>query len=166
MLIYNKKLSVSPLTTHLPIKDVNKKISIKKILNHVYLINKFYQKRFKRIPSIAITGLNPHCESNYKTSEEKNYIIPAIKILLKKRYNIKGPFPADTIFMKDKIKNFDVVIGMYHDQVLTPAKTLYGFNSINITLGLPFIRVSPDHGGITWKEVSKDAYYAIKFLDN
>tara|TARA_B110000967_G_scaffold200553_1_gene236525 strand:- start:1399 stop:2361 length:963 start_codon:yes stop_codon:yes gene_type:complete len=171
MLIYNKKLSVSPLTTHLPIKDVNKKISIKKILNHVYLINKFYQKRFKRIPKIAITGLNPHCESNYKTSEEKNYIIPAIKILLKKRYNIKGPFPADTIFMKDKIKNFDVVIGMYHDQVLTPAKTLYGFNSINITLGLPFIRVSPDHGPnieMLGKNTSspQSLIQSIKFLDN
>tara|TARA_B100000768_G_scaffold38209_1_gene36913 strand:- start:1659 stop:2621 length:963 start_codon:yes stop_codon:yes gene_type:complete len=171
MLIYNKQLSVSPLTTHLPIKDVNKKISIKKILNHVDLINKFYKKKFKKTPKIAITGLNPHCESNYKSSEEKKYIIPAIKILHKKKYKIKGPFPADTIFMKDKIKNFDVVIGMYHDQVLTPAKTLYGFNSINITLGLPFIRVSPDHGPnieMLGKNTSspESLIQSIKFLDN
>ena len=171
MLIYNKQLSVSPLTTHLPIKDVNKKISIKKILNHVNLINKFYKKRFKKIPKIAITGLNPHCESNYKSSEEKKYIIPAIKILMKKRYKIKGPFPADTIFMKNKIKDLDVIIGMYHDQVLTPAKTLYGFDSINITLGLPFIRVSPDHGPnieMLGKNTSspQSLIQSIKFLDN
>ena len=146
MLIFNKKLSVSPLTTHLPVKDVNKKISIKKILNHVELINAFYQDKFKKTPKIAITGLNPHCESNYMSSEEDKYIIPAIKVLIKRNYKIKGPFPADTIFMRDKIKKFDVIIGMYHDQVLAPIKTLFGFDAINITLGLPFIRVSPDHG--------------------
>ena len=60
--------------------------------------------------------------------------------------NVKGPFSADTIFLKKNIKNYDVIIGMYHDQVLTPIKTLFGFNAINITLGLPFIRMSPDHG--------------------
>ena len=66
--------------------------------------------------------------------------------LLKNKFNISGPYPADTIFLKDNRKNFDVIVGMYHDQVLTPIKTLFEYDAINITLGLPFIRISPDHG--------------------
>ena len=171
MLIYNKQLSVSPLTTHLPIKDVNKKISIKKILNHVDLINKFYKKKFNIKPKIAITGLNPHCESNYKDSEESKIIKPSVKYLINKGYKIKGPYPADTIFMKEQSKKYNVIIGMYHDQVLTPMKTLFGFNAINITLGLPFIRVSPDHGPnelMMGKNLSnpKSLIMALNFLDN
>ena len=146
MLIYNKNLSVSPTTTHLPLKLVNKNISKKKIINQVKLIRDFYKKKFNKEPRFAVTGLNPHCESNYKSSEEKKIISPAINFLINKRYKIKGPFAADTIFMKEKSKNFDVIIGMYHDQVLAPAKTIFEFNAINITLGLPFIRISPDHG--------------------
>ena len=146
MLIYNKKLSVSPLTTHLPLKNVHKKITKKKIINHIMVIKRFYNKRFRKEPRIAITGLNPHCESNYEDSEEKHIIIPAIKNLNKKNYKISGPFPADTIFMRENLKKYDVILGMYHDQVLTPAKTLFNFDAINITLGLPFIRLSPDHG--------------------
>ena len=146
MLIYNKELSVCPITTHLPLKDVHKKINKEKIIYQIKLINDFFKIKLKKKPKIAITGLNPHCESNYNSSEEDKIIEPAIKILLKKKYDISGPFPADTIFMKQQVKKYDVIIGMYHDQVLTPAKTLFGFNSINITLGLPFIRISPDHG--------------------
>ena len=146
MLIYNKKLSVSPITTHLPLKLVNKSLSKKKIINQVILIKDFYKKKFNINPKIGITGLNPHCESNYKSSEEKKIIIPAIKYLKKRTFNVSGPFPADTIFMKDNLKKFDCIVGMYHDQVLTPIKTIFDFNAINITLGLPFVRISPDHG--------------------
>ena len=146
MLIYNKKLSVSPLTTHLPLKDVYKNISKKKIINHVKKIDHFFKKYLKKKPNIAITGLNPHCESNFKKSEEKNIIIPAINYLISKKFKVSGPFPADTIFLKDNYKKFDVVIGMYHDQVLAPIKSIFGFNAINITIGLPFLRISPDHG--------------------
>ena len=99
-----------------------------------------------KIPKIAITGLNPHCESIKDKNEEKKIINPAIKSLSKKKIKIFGPFAADTLFIKKNVKKFDVIIGMYHDQVLTPIKTLYEFKAINITLGLPFIRVSPDHG--------------------
>ncbi len=146
MLIYNKNFSVSPLTTHIPLKDVNKIISKKKIINHVKQIQKFFVKKLKKKPSFAVTGLNPHCESNYNSSEEDKIIRPAVKILQKKKFNISGPFPADTLFIREKIKKFDVIIGMYHDQVLTPIKAIYEFDAINITLGLPFIRISPDHG--------------------
>jgi len=170
MIIFNKKLSVSPLTTHLALKNVNKHISKKKIYAHIKLITEFYKKIFKKTPKIAITGLNPHCESNFKDCEEDAIIIPAVKKLLHKKFHIKGPFPADTIFMKKNLKNFDVVVGMYHDQVLTPMKALFGFNAINITLGLPFIRISPDHGPNTsmlGKNLSdpKSLIEALKFLD-
>ena len=146
MLIYNKKLSVSPITTHIPLKNVSKFVSKEKIVSHVKLIKKFYKKNFKKNPHIAITGLNPHCESNFSNNEEDRIIIPAIKILNKTLSRISGPYPADSLFMENNIKKFDVVIGMYHDQVLTPLKSIYNFNAINITVGLPFIRISPDHG--------------------
>tara|TARA_Y100000590_G_scaffold159336_1_gene182792 strand:+ start:1056 stop:2042 length:987 start_codon:yes stop_codon:yes gene_type:complete len=146
MLIYNNNLSVSPLTTHLPLKNIFKKITIKRIIKQAITINKFYKKFLNKIPKIAITGLNPHCESIKKKNEEKKIINPAIKLLSKKKIKIFGPFAADTLFIKKNVKKFDVIIGMYHDQVLTPIKTLYEFRAINITLGLPFIRISPDHG--------------------
>ena len=104
MLIFNNKLSVSPLTTHLALKDVHKQISKQKIYQHVKLITKFYKKKFNKQPRIAITGLNPHCESNFKNSEEDKVIIPAIKKLRLKNNKINGPFPADTIFTKSLFK--------------------------------------------------------------
>ncbi len=146
MLIYNKKLSVSPVTTHVPLADVKKYITSKKIIKNVLTINTFFKKKLKKKAKFAITGLNPHCETNKNTSEEEKIIVPAIKKLRKKNIKINGPFAADTLFLKKNISKFDVVIGMYHDQVLTPIKTLYGFEAINITLGLPFLRITPDHG--------------------
>ena len=129
------------------------------------------KKKFNKKPKIAITGLNPHCESNFKNSEEETIIMPAIKQLKLKKFNVNGPFPADTIFNKLHLKNYDVVIGMYHDQVLSPMKALFNFDAINITLGLPFIRISPDHGPNTsmlGKNLSdpKSLINALKFLDN
>ena len=170
MLIYNKRLSVSPITTHLALKDVHKHITKQKIYTHVKLISKFYKKNFKRKPKIAITGLNPHCESNFKNCEEDKIIIPAIKKLKAKNFKVEGPFPADTIFLQEHLKKIDVIVGMYHDQVLTPMKTLFGFDAINITLGLPFVRISPDHGpnsSMLGKNISnpKSLIEALKFLD-
>ena len=146
MIIYNRSLSVSPLTTHLPIKYVSKKITASKIINNVKIISSFWKKYFKSLPKIAITGLNPHCESFDIFNEDEKIINPSIKFLKKKLHNISGPYPADTVFLKSNRKKFDIIIGMYHDQVLTPAKTLFEYDAINITAGLPFIRVSPDHG--------------------
>ena len=170
MLIFNKRLSVSPITTHLALKDVHKHITKQKIYTHVRLITEFYKKNFKKKPKIAITGLNPHCESNFKDCEENAIIAPAIKNLKTKKFKVEGPFPADTIFMQKQLKEFDVIIGMYHDQVLTPMKALFGFDAINITLGLPFIRISPDHGpnsSMLGKNLSdsKSLIEALKFLD-
>ena len=145
MLIYNKKLSVSTVTTHLPIKQVTKNINKKNISEKIFLIHNFYKRILKINPRIGVLGLNPHCESVHKFNEDEKIIRPLIKNL-KKSYKISGPFSADTIFLKNIRKKFDVIIGMYHDQVLTPIKTLYEYDAINITLGLPFIRISPDHG--------------------
>ena len=145
MLIYNKKLSVCPITTHLPLSQISKKISKKLVIEKVLIVNKFYKKFLGFKPRIAITGLNPHCESILKFNEDDKIVLPAIKSL-KKLVNVQGPFPADTIFLKNNRKKFDVIIGMYHDQVLGPIKTLFEYNAINITLGLPFLRITPDHG--------------------
>ena len=90
--------------------------------------------------------MNPHCETSEIYNEEDRIIKPAIKYLKTKKINVHGPYPADTIFLKQNLKKFNLIIGMYHDQVLSPIKTIYEFDAINITLGLPFVRISPDHG--------------------
>ena len=170
MLIYNNNLSVSPLTTHIPLKYVSKHVKKKKIINNILKIDNFYKSKLKIKPRIAILGLNPHCETIDNISEENNEIIPAIKYLLKKKINVNGPFSADTFFLAKNIKKYDVVVGMYHDQVLSPAKTLFKFNAINITLGLPFTKITPDHGpnqemiGKNMSDASS-IFYALDFLD-
>ena len=146
MLIYNDELSVCPLTTHVPLKSVAKKINKKIIFEKVKLINSFYKKKFNKIPNIAILGLNPHCESIAKFSEDEKIIKPTVQSLKKLDFKVSGPFSADTIFMKQNRKKFDVIIGMYHDQVLAPFKSIFKFDAINLTLGLKYLRVSPDHG--------------------
>ena len=146
MLIFNEKLSVCPLTTHIPLKNVAKYVNKKNICEKVFLINSFYKNHLGKIPKIGVLGLNPHCESTGKFNEDEKIIKPSIKYLKKLKYKISGPYAADTAFMKKNRKKFDVILGMYHDQVLTPIKTLYEYDAINITLGLPFIRISPDHG--------------------
>jgi len=170
MLIYNKNLSVCPLTTHIPLKKVAKKITKKNIHDKVSLITSFYKKYRSFKPKIAILGLNPHCESTDKYNEDEKIIKPSIKYLVRLGYHVSGPYPADTIFLKQNRKKYDVILGMYHDQVLTPMKTLFEYDAINITLGLPFIRVSPDHGPneeMVGKNLSNPAslIQAINFLD-
>ncbi|WP_440933162.1 4-hydroxythreonine-4-phosphate dehydrogenase PdxA [Candidatus Pelagibacter sp.] len=170
MLIYNKDLSVCPLTTHLPLKSVTRKVTKNNIFDKIELINNFFKKKLNKKPKIAILGLNPHCESISKFNEDEKIIKPTIKLLNKKDFNVSGPFSADTFFIKKNRKKFNVVLGMYHDQVLTPIKTLYEYDAINITLGLPFIRISPDHGPnekMLGKNLSDPTslIQAIKFLD-
>lgn len=170
MLIFNKKLSVCPLTTHLPIKLVSKKINKQNLRNKIILIQDFYKKIFSKKPRIGVLGLNPHCESILQKNEDHEIIRPVIRNMKKKNYKISGPIAADTAFLKNNRKNFDVMIGMYHDQVLTPLKTLYEYDAINITLGLSFLRISPDHGPnekMMGKNLSNplSLIQAIKFLD-
>ena len=170
MLIHNKNLSVSPITTHLPLKLVTKKINKQNIVDKIKLIQNFYKKNFNKSPRIGILGLNPHCESVLNYNEDLRIIKPLVDQMKKESLKILGPIPADTAFLKKNRKNYDVIIGMYHDQVLTPIKTLFEYDAINITLGLPFIRISPDHGPnekMMGKNLSNpfSLIQAIKFLD-
>ena len=146
MLIFNKELSVCPITTHVPISKVSQKIKKEVIFKKINKINEFYKKFLSLKPNIAVTGLNHHCETFTGKNIEKEEILPAIKKLKNKKIKILGPLSADTIFLEANRKKFDVIVGMYHDQVLAPMKTIFGFNAINITIGLPFIRITPDHG--------------------
>ncbi len=145
MLIYNEKFSVTPITTHIDIKNISKRLSSNILFKKIETINNWFGDKKNMRPSIGVLGLNPHNAELRADSEEKKLIIPALKKL--KRLNIKvdGPLVADTIFIKD-YKKYNVIVGMYHDQVLIPFKTLFKFNAINITLGLKYLRVSPDHG--------------------
>ena len=171
MLIYNEKLAVSPLTTHVPLKNVTKLVKKRKIIKDTIKINNFYKLFFKKKPTIGVLGLNPHCETTSKISEEENEIVPAIKYLSKNKIKIDGPIPADTFFIKKNIDRFDVGIGMYHDQVLAPIKTMFEFKAVNITLGLPFLKITPDHGP-NYKMLGKNKsdpssiYYAFEIINN
>ena len=170
MLIYNEKLAVCPITTHLPLKNVPKRINSNLIYENIKLIDKFYKTKLNIKPKIAILGLNPHCESILKFNEDEKILKPAIKSLKKSGINISGPFPSDTMFLKKNRKKYKVIVGMYHDQVLTPIKTLFEYDAFNITLGLPFLRVSPDHGpneSMLGKNLSNplSLIKTIKFLD-
>ena len=170
MLIYNSELSVCPVTTHLPLNRVANNINKKIISEKIFLIDSFYRKYLKKKPRIGVLGLNPHCESILNFNEDEKIIRPLVKHLSNKNFNISGPLSADTAFLKKNREKFDVIVGMYHDQVLTPIKTLFEYDAINITLGLPFLRISPDHGPnekMIGKNVSNplSLVKAISFLD-
>ena len=172
MLLFNHKFSVCPNTTHIPLKKVHLFLNKEKIINNINNINFFYKKFIGiKKPSIGLMGLNPHNGIDMKkNNEEKNTIIPAINIAKKNGIKIFGPLSPDTAFNKIKINKFNSLIGNYHDQVLPTFKYINNFNAINITLGLPFLRVSLDHGtgkDIKGKNKAKpDSFlYALNFFE-
>ena len=148
MMLESQRLRVVPLTTHIPISSVSKKLNKKMIIEKINILNDELINIYKiKNPKIYISGLNPHSGDGGKIGKEELTIInPAIRKLEKLGLDVKGPFPGDTLFQKNKIKEYDVAVCMYHDQALIPIKTLYSGNIINTTLGLDFIRTSPDHG--------------------
>ena len=172
MLLYSDYFSVCPNTTHIPLKQVHSKLTKKKIKNNILNINEFYKKiiGLKKI-NIVLLGVNPHNGidfTSFKKTEEKQLLQPTIKSL-KKKINVFGPLPADTAFNLIKTKKINCIVGNYHDQVLPIFKFINKFDGINITLGLPFLRVSPDHG--TAKNLKKNKIngksflYALKFFE-
>ena len=170
MFIHNKKFSVVPLTTHFDIKNVTKNISRSIINKKLVTLNKEFKRLFKYKPKIGVLGLNPHNSELKRNSEEVKIIIPSILRLKRKGLKIDGPLVADTLFINN-YKSYDVVVGMYHDQVLVPFKTLFKFDAINITLGLDYLRVSPDHGpGMDLvgknKANSYSLFQCIKFINS
>ena len=145
MLIKNKKLGVSPITTHIDVNEISKKINSKIIINKIFTIHNWYKNKFKTKPKIGVLGLNPHNAELRTNSEERKVIIPTILKLKRKGVKVSGHLVADTVFIKE-YKNYNLLVGMYHDQILSPFKALFNFDAINITLGLKYLRVSPDHG--------------------
>ena len=146
MVLMCKKLKVVLITTHIPLKDVPSQISKEKIISKVRLINREFKEKFGiSKPKIAILGLNPHASDNGNIgNEELNIILPAVKTLREDGIEITNPLSPDTAF--NRYKDFDIYVAMYHDQGLIPLKLLCFRKAVNITLGLPFIRTSPDHG--------------------
>ena len=130
MMIYNKRFSVVPLTTHIKIKKVFKNLTKKLIEAKIKTLNKFYFRIFKKRVKIGILGLNPHNSELSISSEEKLTIIPAIKSLKKIKINVSGPIVSDTAFV-EIYKKFDVIVGMYHDQVLIPFSVV-SFDAITL----------------------------------
>ena len=110
------------------------------------LCQRFFAVFFSKRPNIGILGINPHNFSQIKKNNESKIISSAINELKKLKIKVIGPISPDTSFMLYKDYKLDVIFGMYHDQVLTPFKALFSYSAINITLGLPYIRISPDHG--------------------
>ena len=148
MLLESKKLRVIPLTTHVAIKDVPKLIKKDFIISKLKIIYNELQNTFKiKKPKILVSGLNPHSGENGKIGlEEIRSIIPAINCLNKQGYNVIGPKSADTLFLKKNLIKYDAIVCMFHDQALIGIKTLSFNDIVNITLGIDFIRTSPDHG--------------------
>jgi 4-hydroxythreonine-4-phosphate dehydrogenase len=148
MMLACDALRVVPLTIHIPLANVAASISSKLIIDKTRLVAEQLSQSFGITdPRIAVCGLNPHAGENGKMGlEDQDIIAPAIAALRAEGINASGPHPADTMFHADARQTYDVAIGMYHDQVLVPLKTLDFFGGVNITLGLDFIRTSPDHG--------------------
>lgn len=148
MMLVAKQLRVALATTHLPLANVPKAITIEKIIQTIEIIHHDLKTRFNIAnPRIAVCGLNPHAgEGGYLGREEIEVIAPALKTLAAQGILVKGPLSADTIFTSDSLKTSDVILAMYHDQGL-PVLKYAGFgHAVNVTLGLPIIRTSVDHG--------------------
>jgi len=148
MMLVGDKLRVVLVTRHLALKDVARVLTIDKIYQTIKLTNKSLKKQFNIAqPKIAVLGLNPHAgEGGMLGAEEKNIILPAIKKAKQNKINATGPYPADALFYQAKDGKFDAIVCMYHDQGLIPLKMLAFDTGVNVTLGLPFVRTSPDHG--------------------
>jgi len=134
-------------TTHLPLKDVSKHLEKKKILSIIKLAHETLSKVRNKKPRIGVAGLNPHAgEAGIFGNEEKKIIAPAIAEAQKLGINVKGPIAPDAIFYLANSGVFDIVVAMYHDQGLIPLKLLSFNHSVNVTVGLPIVRTSVDHG--------------------
>ena len=148
MFLVSEKIKTATITGHIPLKDVASQLSRKKIVQKTKILAKSLERDFGILkPKIAVLGLNPHASDNGAIgNEEQEFIIPAIQNLKESDILVFGPYPADGFFGSGMYKKFDAVIGMYHDQVLTPFKTMAFEDGVNFTAGLPIVRTSPDHG--------------------
>jgi 4-hydroxythreonine-4-phosphate dehydrogenase len=148
MLLWSSDLAVVPVTIHLPLREAITALSSRMIVDTVRIVVSDLHARFGLArPRIAVSGLNPHAgEDGSLGTEDQTIIAPAIATLRAEGVDIRGPLPADTMFHEAARRTYDCAICMYHDQALIPVKTLAFDRAVNVTLGLPFIRTSPDHG--------------------
>lgn len=148
MLLAGPSLKVVPLTTHMPLKDVAGALSVEMIVAKSVVTAKGITRNFGiQAPRLAFAGFNPHAgENGALGTEEIEFLIPAIEILRERGIDASGPFAADTMFHERARANYDVAMCLYHDQALIPIKTLHFDEGVNMTLGLPIVRTSPDHG--------------------
>ena len=148
MLLANSKVKVALLTTHIPLNKVSESVSTKKIIETIKILNENLKRLWKiKNPKICVLGLNPHAgEGGFMGSEEIEIIEPAINALLSEKICVEGPISADTAFIKEKTSKYDAYLAMFHDQGLPVLKSMGFGDSVNITLGLPFTRISVDHG--------------------
>ncbi len=149
MILYHEKIIISPITTHIEVKNISKVISNKSfIYNQIFSLWHSLKNDFNiKNPRLILSGLNPHAGENGKIGKEEiDTIIPIVKQLNKKGIFIKGPFSADSILIKNNLKKYDCFIFIYHDQALIPFKFISQFTGVNFTGNLSIIRTSPDHG--------------------
>ncbi len=148
MMLAHEHLRAVPMTVHVPLHSVPDLITDRRVMETVRIVNHDLRTRFGIArPRIGVTGLNPHAgESGNLGHEDKDRIEPAVLELQHEGLDVSGPFPADTAFTPESWRRFDCVVAMYHDQALIPIKALAFDQAVNVTLGLPIVRTSPDHG--------------------
>ena len=148
MMLAGDRLKVALVTIHCPLKEVSSRLDVDEIYKTIIISSNALRKDFDMDrPRIAVAALNPHSgEAGLFGSEEALYIAPAVERARSEGYNVEGPFPADTLFYRAMTGQFDLVVAMYHDQALIPLKLLHFSDAVNVTLGLPIIRTSVDHG--------------------
>jgi 4-hydroxythreonine-4-phosphate dehydrogenase len=148
MMLWSPALAVVPVTIHVSLRDALAQLSSQLIVTTARIVVAALKARFGVAnPRLAVSGLNPHAgEDGSLGTEDKTIVAPAVDILRGEGIEIRGPLPADTMFHEAARQTYDCAICMYHDQALIPIKTLAFEDAVNVTLGLPFIRTSPDHG--------------------
>lgn len=145
MILYSDDMAVSPVTTHTSIDRVIRELNINSIKMHVNTVGRFYRERMNREPKMLFLCINPHCSDNGILGNADNELSNIVEHM-KREYIIRGPISADTAFMPGNREHTDIFICPYHDQALIPFKMIAFDTGINITAGLPFLRLSPDHG--------------------
>jgi len=148
MMLASEKLRVVPLTIHMPIAQVPKAISKQAVFDTGEIILTALKRDFGILnPRLAVAGLNPHAgEDGVLGGEDESVIAPAVAALKARGFHVRGPLSADTLFHAEARQAYDAALCMYHDQALIPIKTLSFWDGVNVTLGLPIVRTSPDHG--------------------
>jgi 4-hydroxythreonine-4-phosphate dehydrogenase len=148
MMLWSPELAVVPVTIHLALKEVVARLTTDLIVETGRIVARDLRDRFDIArPRLAIAGLNPHAgEDGALGDEDQTVVRPAVERLRSEGINARGPLPADSLFHQAARASYDVALAMYHDQALIPIKTLAFDHAVNVTLGLPFVRTSPDHG--------------------